>query len=121
MTINKRKKSRIPKFKSYEEEASWWDTHDTTEFEDEFKPVKLEFEKPLIHILGVRLDAKTIDQLAKLGDEMGIGPSTLVRMWVLEKLKSFSRKSSKQVETAPQAFLHKITLPKKVPAGTKVR
>lgn len=112
MAINKRKKSRIPKFKSYEEEAQWWDTHDTTEFEDEFKPVKLEFEKPLIHILGVRLDAKTIDLLAKLGDEMGIGPSTLARMWIMEKLKSLSRKSARQAATASPAVLHKITLKK---------
>src|SRR3990172_10061719 len=107
--IKNRKKSRIPKFKSYEEQANWWDTHDTTEFEDEFKPVKLEVIKPLIHILGVRLDAKTIDRLSQLGDEMGVGPSTLVRMWIMEKLKSFSKKSFKQTETARQAFLHKTT------------
>lgn len=112
MAINKRKKSRIPRFKSYEEEAEWWDSHDTTEFEDEFKPVKLEFVKPLVHILGVRLDAKTIDQLANLGSEMGIGPSTLVRMWIMEKLKSFSRKSMRQAEVSSQAYLHKITLKK---------
>ena len=29
------KKSRIPAFKSYAEEAEFWDTHDFTEFEDE--------------------------------------------------------------------------------------
>lgn len=99
---------RIPKFKSYEEEAQWWDTHDTTEFEDEFKPVKLEFAKPLAHILGIRLDAKTIDLLNQLGSEIGVGPSTLVRMWIMEKLKSFSRKS-KQSQASSQAILHKIS------------
>ena len=104
----KRKKSRIPKFKSYEEEANWWDTHDTTEFEDEFKPVKLEVVKPLIHILGVRLDAKTIDQLSEIGSELGIGPSTLVRMWVLEKLKTSSRRS-KRTKDASGAILHQIS------------
>ncbi len=101
----------IPKFKSYEEEADFWDTHSTLDYGN-WKEAKLEFAKPLIHILGVRLDAKTIDLLSKLGDEMGVGPSTLVRMWVLEKLKSFSRKSVRQAEIAPQAFLHKITLKK---------
>lgn len=106
------KKSRIPRFKSYEEEASWWDTHDTTEFEDEFKPVKLEVVKPLIHILGVRLDARTIDLLTALGSKKGIGPSTLVRMWIMEKLKSPVRKS-KQSEAPSQAILHKINKPKK--------
>lgn len=111
MNIIKRKKSRIPKFKSYEEEANWWDTHDTTEFEDEFKPVKLEFVKPLEHILGVRMDSKTLTQLTELGSEIGIGPSTLVRMWVMEKLKTDSKKSSSS-KNIPQVVLHKISKPK---------
>ena len=33
-------------FKTREEEAEFWDTHDSTEFEDEFKEVKLEFRGP---------------------------------------------------------------------------
>lgn len=104
----KRKKSRIPNFKSYEEEANWWDTHDTTEFEDEFKPVKLEVVKPLIHILGVRLDAKTIDHLSELGNEMRIGPSTLVRMWIMEKLGSFNTPKRPPKSSTSQAILHRI-------------
>ena len=68
---------------------------------------------PLIHILGVRLDAKTIDRLSELGIEMGIGPSTLVRMWIMEKLVSFKRKS-KQSEAPSQATLHQIKKPKKL-------
>ncbi|MDP3973988.1 MAG: CopG family antitoxin [Candidatus Daviesbacteria bacterium] len=112
MNTTKRKKSRIPRFKSYEEEATWWDTHDTTEFEDEFKPVKLEFAKPLEHILGVRMDGKTLTQLTELGSEMGIGPSTLVRMWIMEKLKSIPKRS-KQSEISSQATLHQIKKPQK--------
>lgn len=113
MNTLKRKKSRIPKFKSYEEEANWWDTHDTTEFEDEFKPVKLEFVKPLEHILGVRMDGKTLTKLTKLGSDIGVGPSTLVRIWIMEKLKALARKS-KQSEISSQAILHKITRLKKL-------
>lgn len=105
------KGKKIPRFKSYQEEADFWDTHSPLDY-GTWKEVKLEFEKPLIHILGVRLDAKTIDRLAQLGDNMGIGPSTLVRMWVLEKLKSFSRKSPRQTKISSHAFLNKITLKK---------
>lgn len=103
------KGKKIPRFKSYEEEADFWDTHSPLDY-GTWKEVKLEFAKPLVHILGVRLDAKTIDLLAKLGGEMGIGPSTLVRMWVMEKLKSLARKSPKQAEVSSQAVLHKIAL-----------
>lgn len=113
MIKHKIKKSQIPKFKSYEEEANFWDTHDTTKFEDEFKPVKIEFAKPLGHILGIRLDAKTIDELDKKGQDIGVGSSTLARMWIIEKLKSLEKKSAQGVKPSKQttnwAVLHKIS------------
>jgi hypothetical protein len=87
MVTTSKKKSRIPRFKSIEEEANFWDTHDTTEFEDEFVEVKLQVARPLGHILAVRMDAETIDRLAAVGRKKGIGPSTLARMWLLERLE----------------------------------
>ncbi len=39
------KKSRIPEFKSYAEEAEFWDTHNFTEFEDETHPIDVHFPK----------------------------------------------------------------------------
>ena len=86
MAIAKKAKSRIPRFKSLEEEAQFWETHDTTEFEDEFVEVKLKVARPLIHTLAVRLDARTIDRLAAIARQKGLGPSTLARMWLLERL-----------------------------------
>ena len=106
------KGKKIPRFKSYEEEADFWDTHSPLDY-GSWKEVKLEFAKPLVHILGVRLDAKTIDKLSELGSGMGIGPSTLVRMWVMEKLKSLAGKF-KQSEISSQAVLHEINKPKKL-------
>ena len=38
-TTTKPSKSRIPEFKSIEEEAEFWDTHSTADFEDEFEDV----------------------------------------------------------------------------------
>jgi len=105
------KGKKIPRFKSYEEEAEFWDTHSPLDY-GTWKEVKLEFAKPLVHILGVRFDAKTIDRLSELGNGLGVGPSTLVRMWIMEKLKSVSRKS-KQSQVLSQATLHQIKKPKK--------
>jgi hypothetical protein len=85
MTAGNMKK--LPRFKSRQEEAEFWDTHDTTEFEDEFVEVRIKVAKPLVHVLAVRLDAKTIDRLAAVGRKKGIGPSTLARMWLLERLE----------------------------------
>lgn len=103
------KGKKIPKFKSYEEEANFWDTHSPLDY-GTWKEVKLEFAKPLEHILGVRLDAKTLTQLTKLGMEMGLGPSTLVRTWIMEKLKTSSKQSGRSKDVnIPQAVLHKIS------------
>ena len=78
---------KIPRFKSRAEEAEFWDTHSPLDY-GEWKEVKrVKIEKPLAHILGVRLDAKTIDRLAAIGRKKGIGPSTLARMWLLERLE----------------------------------
>lgn len=81
------RRSRIPKFASIEEEAQFWDTHDTTDFEDEFRPVKVRFAKNLSEGITVRLDTETLAKLRSLANEKGIGPTTLARMWILERLK----------------------------------
>ncbi len=86
MATVRKTKGRIPRFKSREDEAEFWETHSTTEFEDEFEEVKLQVARPLIHTLAVRMDARTIDRLAAVGRKKGLGPSTLARMWLLERL-----------------------------------
>jgi len=84
---HQQEKSRIPEFKNREEEAEFWDTHDFTDYQDEFKTVKVRFAKNLSQGLNIRLDITSSLQLRALAHEMGIGPTTLVRMWVLERLR----------------------------------
>jgi len=80
-------RQKMPRFKSREEEAEFWDTHSPLDFEDEWVEVKrIKVARPLIHTLAVRMDAKTIDRLAAIGRKKGIGSSTLARMWLLERL-----------------------------------
>lgn len=80
--------SHIPEFKSYAEEAAFWDAHDFTEFEDETTSVKVRFAKNLSGALKVRFDPVTLAKLRERAAEQGIGPTTLVRMWVLDRLRS---------------------------------
>lgn len=79
---------RIPAFASREEEAEFWDAHDTTDYEDEFKPVPARFAKNLSEGITVRLDPQTLEDLRARAHEKGIGPTTLARMWILERLRS---------------------------------
>ncbi len=86
MTAKKTKLNHIPNFKSIKEEAKFWDTHDTTDFEHEFKPARTHFAKKLEHILAVRLDSETLSKLEKEAAKKGVGPTTLMRMWTKERL-----------------------------------
>src|SRR5947209_4029552 len=78
---------RSPDFASIEEEAEFWDTHDSTKYEHEFEPAELTFERPLNHVymLSIRLDKEIFDELRELAKAKGMGASTLARMWILEE------------------------------------
>jgi hypothetical protein len=86
--------SKIPDFRSREEEAAFWDSHDFTEFLDETRPVTLRVGKPLSAGLTVRLDRHDREELERRAGEQGIGPSTLVRMWIKERLRGTPHPSS---------------------------
>ncbi len=81
--------SRIPQFKSYTEEAEWWDTTDTAapEYEQEFQPVNAHFSERLTRSMQIRFDPATDHALEERAKELGVKKSTLVRMWVKERLR----------------------------------
>lgn len=85
-----KKKNRIPKFKTYEEEAKFWDTHNVTDFIDETKNADIVFEldKPRDETLIVRLQKDFKEKLEKTARSKGLNVSTLARMWLTEKLQS---------------------------------
>lgn len=80
--------SRIPEFKSREEEAAWFDTHDLADYQDEFTTVKVRFRKNLSEGLHIRLDPDSLTRLRETANRRGVGPTTLVRMWILEHLQA---------------------------------
>ena len=80
------KKDAIPTDVSREELAHFWDTHSVIDYLDELKPAKVRFAKKLEHVLAVRFDSETLTQLETQASRKGIGPTTLVRMWVKERL-----------------------------------
>ena len=49
--------------------------------------MKLRVGKQLSEGLTVRLDRQDRDELERRAGEQGIGPSTLVRMWIKERLR----------------------------------
>lgn len=81
---------RIPDFQTVEEETEFWDTHDVTDFLDELRPVRVRFSPNLSAGMTVRLDPADREALGRIAAEQGIGPSTLARMWIKERLRGLS-------------------------------
>src|SRR5215216_6211135 len=79
---------RIPAFQNIEEEAAFWDSHDVTEFVGkELTPVEVTIGGDLADRLTVRLEQVDREALDRRARDKGVGPSTLVRMWVKARLR----------------------------------
>ncbi len=71
----------------YDEEARFWETHSPLDYPDDWAKVdQTQVDSTLGHILAVRLDAKAIEKLARMGRKVGVGPSSVARAWILERL-----------------------------------
>jgi len=66
-----------------------YDTHSTAQ--DAGEVVEAEVKRPLDRVIPIRLPAAKWEMLRREAKEMGIGPTTLARMWLLEKLRDVER------------------------------
>lgn len=86
-----KKKLQVPNFKSLEEEAAFWDTHDSEDYPDYWQPAPdVKFSKNLVSVykkvMPVRLDEGTVEAVKKVARQKGIGTSTTIRMLIRERL-----------------------------------
>ena len=56
-------------------------------WEETDEVVHVELKKPLDKVIPVRLPADKWEQIRKESKELGVGPTTLARMWILERLR----------------------------------
>jgi hypothetical protein len=76
---------RLPQTDSIQELASFWDTHDVTEFEDELEVVEERvFERDTE--IKVQLDTGDATAVRAMAKSRGVGESELIRQWVFEKI-----------------------------------
>lgn len=92
----KKKRTKIPEFKTLEEEAKFWDTHSFADYWDELEDVDIvvELEKPRDETIVLRVQKQVKDKLDRFARSLGLNLSTLVRMWIMEKLQQQLGKSS---------------------------
>ena len=99
------KKKKLPKFKTEEEEANFWDTHSFTDYLDEFEEVddvfilapslaekiKKRSEKRLI---SIRLAKWEIDKTKQISKKMHIPYQVLIRKFINEGLHKMAMSKS---------------------------
>ena len=84
----KSSKNQILEFKTRAEAARFFDTHDMAGYQSEFKTVRAKFSQSLSEGVTVRLDQPTLMKLRTQAHKTGVGPTTLARMWLIEKLQT---------------------------------
>ena len=80
--------SKIPKFKTDEEAAKFWDNHSLANYEKKLKSAgDIAFVKPDRQVVSLRLDRKMVKILKSLAARKGMGYTSLLRMWVFENIQ----------------------------------
>jgi predicted DNA binding CopG/RHH family protein len=79
---------KVPKFKSLKEEIEFWDTHESTDYLDDFGVANdVVFVRPKKEVISLRLDPKVIRKLRELADEEGLPPTTYARMLIIKAIR----------------------------------
>lgn len=85
----------IAPFASIEDEAEFWDRHSVVDEIDQDTLVGFHRTRKS-GSLTIRFQSEDIQRIREEARQKGIGPTTLVRMWVLEHLRDTSSKSRRE-------------------------
>ncbi len=72
-------------FKDRKKEAAFWEKN-IEEIRATAKPIKVKFAKNLSATLNIRLDPQTLHNIRSQASKKGLGPTQLIRMWIMEKM-----------------------------------
>ena len=84
----------VPPFKSMEEESNFWDTHSVVDKIDEGTLVGFH-QANKTDTITIRFQPEHLQELREEAFQKGVGPTTLARMWILEKMKNSHRRISR--------------------------
>lgn len=79
------KKSKLPNADSIQALAEFWDTHDSTEFDDELEEVA---EPVFVRDAAIKvpLESREVEAVEQMARTKGMSREELIRAWVLQKL-----------------------------------
>jgi len=80
---------KVPKFKSLKDERKFWDSHDSTDYLDDFEETKdVVFVRPKKQVISLRLEPQIINKLKELADEEGLPTTTYARMLIIRAIRN---------------------------------
>lgn len=79
---------KVPKFKDLKQERGFWDTHDSTDYLDDFEVAEdVVFVRPKKEVISLRLDPKIVRKLKELADKEGLPHTTYARMLIVKGIR----------------------------------
>ena len=79
---------KVSKFKNVKEERKFWDSHESTNYLDDFEEAKdVVFVRPKKQVVTLRLEPQVINKLKELADKEGLPPSTYARMIIIRAIR----------------------------------
>lgn len=82
---------KIPKFKTDEEAARFWETHSFEDYNRDTKDAEIGFVKRPKKTIAIRLDPDDIKKVEAIAERKGLSYTALLRMWIKEHLSKESR------------------------------
>ena len=83
-------KPKIPTFSSVQEEAEFWDTHVLSDYLDELEIVSGGYQPTpgeVKTVMTIRVAPSLKEQIETIARSYDIPASSLVRMWIVEKIR----------------------------------
>ena len=80
---------KIPEFKNEQEEAAFWQTHDSTEYLDWSRAKRVVFPnlKPTTESISLRLPASLLARIKELANEKDVPYQSLMKVYLSDQVK----------------------------------
>lgn len=78
----------VPKFRNEAEERAFWESHDTADYFDLSKAVRVTFPnlKPSTTAISLRLPVSLLEQIKVAANKRDVPYQSLIKMWLAEKV-----------------------------------
>ena len=84
--IDATKMPKLPRFKSLDEAAEFWDTHSFVDYIEQTEPVEIRVNLPAEGLDHIAIEANLLAQIRDLAAKRGVQPEELIESWLEEKL-----------------------------------